>query len=196
MGKAFLYNQGCYLIDTEVKLNLIGLKRFQKPNTHSVIDVCGIGVKYVSGRKKSRQSQQEFRELEIRNIDEYSFGYNVLHGIEVKVSRSDFKNGFICSGCNYNYVFTPMRLIAPYEVPSGIGLIEYNKHKFSCELDSLDEPNLTRRTFRLKGVRVVKKPVYRTVPQFQIDNAISNISLRQIDSRMENLEQEILDFKY
>ena len=177
-------------------LNLIGLKRFQEQGTHSVIDVCGVGLKYLSGRKKSRQSRKEFKELEIRNIDDYSFGYNILRGVEVKVSRSDFKNGFIYSGCNYNYVFTPMRLLARYEVPSGVGLIEFNKHKFSCDLDSVDESNPTRRTFRLKGVRVVKKPVYRTIPQFQIDNAVTNISLKQRDSRMENLKQEILDFKH
>jgi hypothetical protein len=196
VGKAFLYNQGCYLVDTEVKLNLIGLKRFQELDTHSVIDVCGVGVKYISGRKKTRQSRKEFKDLEISNIDEYSFGYNILRGIEVKVSRSDFKNGFVCSGCNYNYVFTPMRLLAQYEVPSGVGLIEYNKHKFSCELHSLDASNTTRRTFRLSGVRVVKKPAYRVIPQFQIDNAVSNISLRQLDLRMEILEEEILDFEH
>ena len=131
--------------------------------------------------------ESEYDLLSVSN-EQYSFGYNILRGIEVKVSRSDFKNGFICSGCNYNYVLTPMRVLAQYEVPSGVGLIEYNKHKFSCELHSLDESNTTRRTLRLSGVRVVKKPAYRTIPQFQIDNAVSNISLRQLDSRMEILE--------
>lgn len=154
-------------------------------------------MKYVSSREKSKHSKQEFKELVIRNIDEYSFGYNILRGIEVKVSRSDFKNGFICSGCNYNYILTPMRLLAQYEVPSGVGLIEYNKHKFSCELGSVYKSNPARRTFRLKGVKIVKKPVYKTVPQFQIDNAISSILLGQLDSRMESLEMEINnDYKH
>ena len=51
---------------------------------------------------------------------------NILRGIEVKVSRADFRNGFFCTGCNYNYLLTPMRLVSPSILPTGVGLIEYN----------------------------------------------------------------------
>ena len=40
VGSAFLYNQGCYLVDMEVKLNHMGLKRFHELDNHTVIDVC------------------------------------------------------------------------------------------------------------------------------------------------------------
>jgi len=93
------------------------------------------------------------------NIRPFEVSWNILRGIEVKVSRGDFRNGFVCSGCNYNYLLTPMRLVAPYEVPKGVGLIEYNKYKISCELTEED-------TFRFEGLRVVKRPVFRKIPQY------------------------------
>jgi hypothetical protein len=179
----------------EVKLNLLGLKRFQELDLHSVLDVCGVGLKYLSGKQKSRESREEFKDLELGNLSNYEFGYNILRGIEVKVSRSDYKNGFICSGCNYNYVLAPMRMVAQYEVPSGVGLIEYNKHKFSCKLSPVNETQPHRRKFKLKGIRVVKNPVFRNVPQFQIDNAVSNILMRKLDSRIEKMEEEIIEFE-
>ena len=190
VGKAFLYNQGCFLVDTEVKLNQLGLKRFVELDNHTVIDVCGVGLKYFPHNKR-RLRQGEFHNFDLANPQKYEYGYNILRGLEIKVSRSDFRNGFICSGCNYHYILTPMRMLAPYEVPKGVGLIEYNKYKFSSELKSDKTNKSSIRVFNLKGLRVVKRPVFRNIPQFQIDNAIARMVENQRERDLERLQLHI-----
>ncbi|MCK4438461.1 hypothetical protein KAV47_05260, partial [Candidatus Bathyarchaeota archaeon] len=113
------------------------------------------------------------------NQEQYVIGYNVLRGVEVKVSRGDFRNGFACTGCNYNYLLTPMRLVSPGVVPRGVGLIEYNRYKFSCEPVDQDDGNPGRRPFKLRGLRVVKPATYKHIPQFHIDHVIEQISRRR-----------------
>lgn len=176
IGRAFLYNQGCYLVDTEVKLNHLGLKRYEGLDSHTVIDVCGVGLKYFRPGKKQLQ-RGDYDDFELGSRRGYELGNNILRGVEAKVSRSDFRNGFVCSGCNYHYILAPMRLVAQYEVPRWVGLLEFNKHKFSCELNEEFETSATR-PFRLSGLRVVRRPVFRSVPQFQIDHAIATIAER------------------
>jgi hypothetical protein len=187
---AFLYNQGCHLVDTEIKLNQLGLNRFSDLDNHSVIDVLGIGLKYFShGRRRIRQDDYDGFTLE--NPSRLEYGYNILRGIEVKVSRSDFRNGFVCSGCNYHYVLAPMRLVASHEVPRGVGLIEFNRYKFSCELNEETVNNSMNRPFTLRGLRVVRRPVYRNIPQFQIDNAIAMIGERSREQNLRRVKGEI-----
>ncbi len=190
VGKAFLYNQGCYLVDTEVKLNQLGLKRFDELDSHTVIDVCGAGLKYFPHSKR-RLRQEDFHNFDIANPQKYEYGYNIIRGIEIKVSRSDFRNWFICSGCNYHYVLTPMRMLASYEVPKGVGLIEYNRYKFSCELNIDESYELSNRAFHLNDLRVVKRPVFRNIPQFQIDNAIARMTGHQRKRDLENVQPQI-----
>jgi len=84
-----------------------------------------------------------------------------------------------------------MRMLAPYEVPKGVGLIEYNKYKFSCELnidESYEPPN---RVFHLSGLRVVKRPIFRNIPQFQIDNAIARMVGRKLERDLESVQLQI-----
>ena len=64
-----------------------------------------------------------------------------------------------------------MRLIASWELPKGVGLIEYNKYKFECRESEYGK-------FWLRGLRVVKKAHYRKIPQHIIDNAIKGILRR------------------
>jgi len=135
--------------------------------------------------------KEGLRGFQLENPQKFEYGYNVLRGIEVKVSRPDFKKGFVCSGCNYHYVLTPMRLVASYEVPKGIGLIEFNKYKFSCELKYDDYGVYEKRPYILKGIRVVKRPVFREIPQFQIDNVISIIAERFSKKDREQLFEEV-----
>jgi len=187
LGKAFLLNQGCHLVGTEIKLNHFGLKRYSDLDNHTIIDVCGVGLKYLPKGKKHIQREGPIN-FEIRDDNKYEYGYNILRGIEVKVSRPDFRNGFVCSGCNYHYILTPMRLVAPHEVPRGIGLIEFNKYKFSCEPNAVESRNRVKRPFIIKGLRVIKKPIYRNVPQFQIDNAIEKIS----ENLLDHMQTEVL----
>ncbi|NIN53507.1 MAG: hypothetical protein GTO23_10200 [Nitrososphaeria archaeon] len=173
-----------------MKLNHLGLKRFHELDNHTVIDVCGVGLKYFPHSKRHLR-QGDFHDFDLANPQKYEYGHNILRGIEIKVSRSDFRNGFICSGCNYHYVLTPMRMLAPYEVPKGVGLIEYNKYKFSCELNIDDAHEPSNRAFNLNGLRVVKRPIFRNIPQFQIDNAIARMVGRRLEQDLGSVQLQM-----
>ena len=168
VGAAFLMNQGCFLVDTEVPLCRYGQQIIHDLDGHHIVDVCGIGERFYNFNDSSL------------GRGEYEVTRNILRGIEVKVSRSDFRNGFICTACNYNYLLTPMRLVAPWEVPKGVGLVEYNKYKFSVELTEENK-------FQFKGLRVVKKSQHRSISPFQVDNATAYIARRRTNSRLEKI---------
>jgi hypothetical protein len=172
VGAAFLLNQGCFLVDIEVPLSRFGQRRIHELDEHHVIDVCGVGERFVKPQDTPDEGVDP-RRLEVRQ--------NVLRGIEVKVSRNDFRNGFFCTGCNYNYLLTPMRLVGPGSLPPGVGLIEYNRYKFSAELRE-------ERSFGFRGLRVVRKASFRRISRYQVDNATSFMIRR----RNENLPEEML----
>lgn len=177
VGAAFLLNQGCFLVDTEVPLSRMG--RTHELDDHRVVDVCGVG--------------ERFFEAEAGLLADYvgptggrpEVKRNVLRGVEVKVSRSDFRNGFFCSGCNFNYLLTPMRLVSPGEMPRGVGLVEYNRYKFDVEL--------AEERFSFRGLRVIKKASFRRVGQHQIDNATAQMVRRRLDGGSEALLVELLE---
>ena len=116
VGAAFLVNQGCFLVDTEVPLSRTG--RTHELDDHRVVDVCGVGERLFEAERGLLADYvgPTGGRPEVKR--------NVLRGVEVKVSRSDFRNGFFCSGCNFNYLLTPMRLVSPWEIPRGVGLVE------------------------------------------------------------------------
>ena len=189
VGTLWLYNQMCHMVDTEVKLNQLGLLRYLELDNKKVIDVVGVGLKYFSWSR--RKIQDEFYDdFELDNPEQYDIGYNILRGIEVKVSKSDFKNGFICTGTNYNYVLAPSKLISPSLLPKGVGLIEYNKYKFDVAENDLEE-TLASRPYKIKGLKVVKRARYRNLPQFHIDHTISMIAQRRTSNREETYNEVI-----
>lgn len=175
VGSAFLVNQDCFLVDTEVSLSRTG--HTHELDNHLIIDICGVGERYFQAEKELLTDYK----LPMNGIHEVK--RNVIRGIEVKISRSDFKNGFYCSGCNYNYLLTPMRLVSPWELPEGVGLIEYNKYKFSVELNE--------ERFSFRGLRVIKKSSYRRVKQHQIDNATVQMIRRRLNDNREILLEEL-----
>lgn len=73
------------------------------------------------------------------------------YGIEVKVSKSDFKNGY-CSRCNYTYIMCPKDMLDKDELPSHIGLIYVDVD--NCKFIT----NAKER--RLQGVTLIKKAKY------------------------------------
>lgn len=177
VGMAFLYNQNCFLVATEVNLGCMRQKIVSELDNHFYIDVCGVGEKYVP------LSQREFELYhDIIKIDEKEFPsswkefkgkdkYNIVRGLEVKVSRSDFKNGFVCSGCNYNYLMIPEGLVYTCEVPKNVGVVKVDVKNFRATFDAIQR-------FTLDGVRVTRKPKFQKVEQWQIDKAISHIARR------------------
>lgn len=175
VGVAFLLSQGCFMVGTEVSLSRFGQRRLGDLDARYVIDVCGVGER----RREVRGGPHG----EERGL--YEVGENILRGVEVKVSRSDFRSGFVCTGCNYNYLLTPMRLVAPWEVPQGVGLIEYNNHKFCME--PTDENRLA-----FTGLRVVRKASFRSIGRIQVDNAVAFIARRSRTSEMTKAYRAIL----
>lgn len=149
----------------------------------------GGGLKYFHAEDRGL-SDGDFDEFSLLDWERYEMGLNVLRGVEVKVSRSDFRNGFVCSGCNYHYLLTPMRLVAPYEVPTGVGLIEYNRFKFSCEMNE-EGVDGRGRPFKLQGLRVVRRPSYRNIPQFQVDNAMAQMIVRTLNCSHRRILEEV-----
>ena len=178
VGKLWLYNQSCHMVDTEVKLNQLGLLRHLEIDNKKIIDVVGVGLKYYPWRSHRRIHNEFYDDFELEAPDKYEIGYNILRGIEVKVTKNDFKNGFICYGTNYNYVLTPMKLISPSLLPKGVGLIEYNKYKFDVSKNDFEKIQ-TVKPFKIKGLRVIKRANYRKLPQFHIDHVISMIAKRR-----------------
>jgi hypothetical protein len=174
----WLLNRGCFLADTEVPLSQVGLSRYTELDNKTVIDAVGVGLRFHAGNGKGEASD-DFDPASLRGAEA---GECVLRGVEVKVSRGDFRAGFACSGCNYHYLLTPLRLLAPSEVPRGVGLIEYNKHKWGCEPDE-DHPE---RPYKIIGLRVLKHPTYRELPRFQVDGAISQLAKKTIQQTLEN----------
>jgi len=176
VAKLWLYNKMCHTVEEGVAINHLGLPRYCELDNKKVIDVVGVGLKYLDHRRwRHRDGGCEGFTLD--RPGRYLFEYNVLRGVEVKVSRGDYLNGFTCTGCSYNYLLTSMRLVSPGEVPGGVGLIEYNRYKFGCEEVEDDYPG--SRPFRLRGLRVVKPAAYRRVPQFHIDHVVNEVGMRR-----------------
>jgi hypothetical protein len=163
----WLLNQGCFLADTEVPLSQVGLNRYMELDNKTVVDAVGVGLRFNAGNGKGEASE----DFDPSSLAGSEAGECVLRGIEVKVTRGDFRAGFACSGCNYHYLLTPLRLLVPSEVPRGVGLIEYNKHKWSCE------PNENH-------------PTYRELPRFQVDGAISQLANRTLQQTRQRALQD------
>ena len=172
-----------------MKLNQLGLLRYLELDNKQVIDVVGVGLKYFPWSRRKIQDEL-YDDFELENPEQYEIGYNILRGIEVKVSKGDFKNGFICTGTNYNYVLTPTKLISPSILPKGVGLIEYNRYKFDVTENDLEEKPKSR-PFKISGLRVVKRAQYRNLPQFHIDHTIAMIAQRRTGKQQETYREVI-----
>ena len=133
LGIQYLDQQGCRLIATEIYVRksasnvwldgdlalkeradhynnyFEGMESHLKGTTDSdskwIIDILAIGSK------------------DIREYDK-KVGIEIsIRGIEVKVSRSDFKNGYCQTGLNYHYILCPELLVKKSEVPKHVGLL-------------------------------------------------------------------------
>jgi hypothetical protein len=164
----WLLNQGCFLAYNEVPLSQVGLRRYSEFDNKTIVDAVGVGLRFRAENGRGEGSD----DFDPSSLAGSEAGECVLRGVEVKVTRGDFRAGFASSGCNYHYLLTPLRLLAPGEVPKGVGLIEYNKHKWGCEFDDA-HPD---RPYKITGLRVLKHPTYRELPRFQVDGAISQLA--------------------
>jgi hypothetical protein len=138
----FLKKCNCHVIAPEVTVHRVGLRYRNDLDSHYTIDVLGIGKKYLPLDKQVRSEDG----LSVKRYRD------IIRGIEIKVSRSDFKNGFIQSGCSYHYLMTPRGLVAQSEVPRGIGLIEVDVENFSWRRYNM--------LYLFSGLEVTRKPTY------------------------------------
>lgn len=178
----WLLNRGCFLADTEVPLSQVGLRRYIELDNKTVADAVGVGLRFNAGNGKD----EPVDDFDPASLTRAEAGECVLRGVEVKVTRGDFRAGFACSGCNYHYLLTPLRLLAPSDVPRGVGLIEYNKHKWGCE----PEDTHPDRPYGITGLRLLKHPTYRELPRFQVDGVIAHLANRTLQQTRQRFLQD------
>jgi len=116
VGMAILLNKGCNPVGTEITLPVyIGgnehklWKNFED-NTHHITDVAGITSHSIPHETPSYIAQT-------RSV-------RTLYCIEVKVSRSDFRNGFCMRGWGKMWLISPPGVIPKSEIPPGVGHYE------------------------------------------------------------------------
>jgi len=154
IGYLWLELAGCFAISTEVNVPYHGLRDWgNHQDRHYIIDLVGVKYRYLPAEKQYKEKytymigdQEHQAETTINKILE-------TRGIEVKVSRGDFHNGFIHCGCDYHYLMTPKGLIKKKEVKPCIGLIEVDLEAF--HLKKIGKPWYT---YELEGLEVTKKP--------------------------------------
>jgi hypothetical protein len=169
VAMAYLYNQNCFLVATEVHVGLSRERLNSELDAHSIIDVCGVGEKYIS-------QYQRPNSLIVDSHDGSRtpyYKYNITRGIEVKVSKADFKNGLVCTGCNYNYLMVPEGLVWSLEVPKELGVIKVDIQRFRCRFHGGTELR-----FEFDGLHILRKPSFREIRQYQIDNVLASIAKR------------------
>jgi len=160
LGMIYLDEHGCFGTATEVYVRRKYDELLSPLDNKQIIDVVGVGVKpimvvdkiYADGYKSRRKIGEEI----------------VLRGIEVKVSRADFKNGFVASGCNYNYLLTPIGMVAKSEVPKTVGLLEF-------------DPSWKYQASRLK---ITKRPRYKPIDDFYITKIRHELAQREHNTLM------------
>jgi len=182
IGYLFLGNQDCHRISTEVRVYTWDDRNYEiEQDKHRIIDLIGVGYKYLS------PSEQYKRTV---NIGEHEYIENVvkekiLRGIEVKVSRSDFKRGFIHVGCNYNYLLIPKGLVDLSEVDTNIGVIEVDLNVFSIVKH--------RRPYKdqLKGVTVIRNPRFKKISERALSYAEADMSNKLTNQVLRWLKKEL-----
>ena len=186
VGMAFLFNQNCFLVATEIHI-IYGRERIDtKLDNKQIIDVCGVGEKYIPEHLRKYKYvpwEHNGKTTECKMSDGPN-KFNITRGIEVKVSRTDFKNGFCCSGCNFNYIMVPEGLVYCNEVPKEVGVIKVDVNNFKSQFGALSG-------FSLQGVRVVRKPKFKQVKQYVIDFAISDIAKRATRQLMVQVAEKL-----
>lgn len=134
IGKIYLkVNYGCKYIGSEVYLGYsndysIKQKYSDLPfNKKKITDIVGIQdkkLKYMSHK-------------------------GIIRNVEVKISKSDYYNGYCVMG-DYNYLMTPAGLLDKNKIPKMIGLIEVDLDKVKLEK--------AYGNFIIKGLELVKYP--------------------------------------
>ncbi len=155
-----------------------------KLNTKQILDILAVG-QFKDGHEliETPIVIEGDRKLH-RSVDYLTFR---LRGVEIKVSRSDFLNGFCASGCHYHYLLTPMGLVKKYELPDHVGLLEFNKHKFRAIWNDYGKG------WDLSGLRLVKRPRLRDVPERSVLTCVVDLARKSSWRISKGIYAEILE---
>jgi hypothetical protein len=165
LGFLYLKKMGCYAISTEVHLPIHN-RLVEENDAHYTIDILGISKKYIPYEKQVKIKDEHGCDTTVKY-------YNVLRGIEVKVSRSDFKNGFIHTGCHYNYLLVPKGLVLPSEVHASVGLIEVDLEKACVQKPYV--ATMQNQGFYLSGIELKRQPKRKQMEDYLVNMAFSAI---------------------
>ena len=151
LGIKYLDEQGCRLLATEIYVRksasddwingdqtikeradhyhqyLNGIESHLKEDNGSdskwIIDVLGIGEVNVMAPDDRYSSYGNYHPKKKVGTE------TLLRGIEVKVSRSDFLNGYVQTGLNFHYLLCPELMVKKSEIPKHIGLLYWKGGK-------------------------------------------------------------------
>jgi len=169
-GYLHLRDKGCFEIATEVKVPYWTLRDWKnRQDRHFIIDLVGTSWKYLPPYKQyTKKIKTDTHEWNHKVVKE-----PIIRGIEVKVSRGDFKNGFIHGGCNYNYLMTPKGLVEKNEVNTDIGIIE-------VDLDNLLIRKLQSPYYGLhiEGIKPIRNPKPKPITEEQMSRIRGQIAYR------------------
>ena len=165
LGFLYLKKMGCYAISTEVHLPIHN-RLVEENDSHFTIDILGISKKYIPYKQQKTVKDE-------RGWDKTVKYNNVLRGIEVKVSRGDFKNGFIHTGCHYNYLLTPKGLVSPSEIHTSVGLIEVDMEKAVVQKPC--HTTMQNQGFYLSGIELRHNPKRKQIEEAYVNMAFNVI---------------------
>ena len=171
IGYLQLKHMGCHTISTEIHMpfRLNVLRDWEnKQDKHYNVDLMGIGWKYLP---PSKQYKIKVQGINDQWYDENIYKEPITRSIEIKVSRSDFKNGFVHCSAHYNYIMTPKGLITPKEVFSDVGIIEVDIDNFNFKKRRRPYPH------EFKGLEIIRNPVYKNIPSTMVDEISSQVGI-------------------
>jgi len=161
LGFLYLEKMGCFEISTEVGVASWAVRDFKiEADQHFHVDVLGIEWEYLP---PSKQYTDEANHRIIKKP--------LLRGIEIKVSRSDFRNGFVHCGCHYNYLMVPKGLVELSEVHQSVGIMEVDLDQAVVNL-----PKNRWHKYTISGIELVRNAKRQDVPEFAINHAWSQMS--------------------
>ena len=196
IGRAWLWQQGCRVIGTEVSVG---------PH---IVDVMGLGTRYVEAerskelRKRIKQVREELYLPEAEGLDRdgrqklaevlaekhdlrpwnltssythtWTESERVTKGVEAKASLQDFRSGF-CTEANYCYVIAPKGIVPVDEVPKRIGLVE-------VDFDVVEV--LVTPVVKCLGVQLVKRATYNSSTLGSADRMLYRIAQQNTQETM------------
>ena len=170
IGFLYLKKMGCHTISTEIHIPIRDHYLTGK-DSHYAIDLLGISKKYIPYKQQKEHKKLVYGDKEVDGgVIKF---HNVLRGIEVKVSRGDFNNGFIHGGCHYNYLLVPKGLIKPSEVHSDIGIIEVDFEQLAVIHPKY--VTMQNQGFHLSGIQIGRKPKRKQIDGWVVDRCFSQI---------------------